>query len=72
MNSKRVNYTPLTSSGKYVGKDWRTYRQQKIFLRMDITKYRNIFPHVAAAIQLGNNGKPPTKGDVIQYVYTDS
>lgn len=41
-------------------------------LRMDITKYRNIFPHVAAAIQLGNNGKLPTRGDVIRYVYTDS
>lgn len=41
-------------------------------LRMDITKYRNIFPHVAAAIQLGNNGILPTRGDVIQFVYTDS
>ena len=29
-------------------------------LRMDITKYKNIFPHVAAAIQLCNaNGKQP-------------
>jgi DNA polymerase elongation subunit (family B) len=41
-------------------------------LRMDITKYRNIFPHVAAAIQLGNNGKLPARGEVVQYVYTDS
>ena len=42
-------------------------------LRMDITKYKNIFPHVAAAIQLGNaNGKRPNRNDVIQYVYTDS
>ncbi len=42
-------------------------------LRMDISKYRNIFTHVAAAIQLSNlNGKRPMKGDIIQYVYTDS
>ena len=42
-------------------------------LRMDITKYKNIFPHVAAAIQLGNaNGKRPNRNDIIQYVYTDS
>ena len=42
-------------------------------LRMDITKYRSIFPHVAAAIQLSKaNGKPPSKGDTIQYIYTDS
>ena len=40
-------------------------------LRMDITKYRSLFPHVAAAIQLSNNGKPPSKGDIIQYIYTD-
>ena len=42
-------------------------------LRMDITKYRSLFPHVAAAIQLSKaNGKPPSKGDIIQYIYTDS
>lgn len=42
-------------------------------LRMNITKYKNIFPHVAAAIQLSNiNGKHPTKGDIINYIYTDS
>jgi DNA polymerase elongation subunit (family B) len=42
-------------------------------LRMDITKYKNIFPHVAAAIQLSNtNGKHPTKGVIIDYIYTDS
>ena len=42
-------------------------------LRMDITKYRYLFPHVAAAIQLSKtNGKPPSKGDIIQYIYTDS
>lgn len=42
-------------------------------LGMDITKYRNIFPHVAAAIQLGKaNGKLPVKGQIIQYIHTDS
>lgn len=42
-------------------------------LRMDITKYRSLFPHVAAAIQLSKaNGKPASKGDIIQYIYTDS
>jgi len=42
-------------------------------LRMDITKYKNIFPHVAAAIQsCKQNGKLPTKGKMIQYVYTNS
>jgi DNA polymerase elongation subunit (family B) len=41
-------------------------------LRMDITKYKNIFPHVAAAIQLSNsNGKQVSRGDIIQYIYTD-
>ncbi len=38
-----------------------------------ITKYKNIFPHVAAAIQMSNiNGKPPSRGEVIRYIYTDS
>ncbi len=42
-------------------------------LRMDLTKYKNIFPHVAAAIQLCNiSGKQASRGDIIQYVYTDS
>jgi len=42
-------------------------------LRMDITKYRSLFPHVAAAIQLSKiNGKTPSKGDIIEYIYTDS
>jgi DNA polymerase elongation subunit (family B) len=47
-------------------------------LRQDIDKYRSIFPHVSAAIQLSNNnsngssGKYPTKGDTIHYIYTNS
>jgi DNA polymerase elongation subunit (family B) len=48
-------------------------------LRQDIDKYRSIFPHVSAAIQLSNNnnsngssGKYPTKGDTVQCIYTNS
>ena len=40
-------------------------------LRMDIHNYRSIFPHVAAAIQLSNNERV-SRGDNIEYVYTDS
>jgi DNA polymerase elongation subunit (family B) len=38
-------------------------------LRQDIQKYRSLFPHVSAAIQ---SKKHRLKGDIIQYVYTDS
>ena len=45
-------------------------------LRQDIEKYKSLFARVSAAIQiLSNNGgvdKHPTKGDTIQYVYTNS
>jgi DNA polymerase elongation subunit (family B) len=46
-------------------------------LRQDIEKYKSLFPHVSAAIQLCNNnnnttGKYPLKGDTIQYIYTNS
>ena len=51
-------------------------------LRQNIDKYKSIFPHVSAAIQLSNNnnndnsnfssGTYPTKGDTIQYIYTNS
>jgi DNA polymerase elongation subunit (family B) len=42
-------------------------------LRMDITKYRNIFPHVAAAIQLSNgSSKRRSRNDMNQYIYTNS
>jgi DNA polymerase elongation subunit (family B) len=35
-------------------------------LRQDISKYRSIFPHVSAAIQLSNDtGNRPVKGDTI-------
>jgi DNA polymerase elongation subunit (family B) len=38
-------------------------------LRQDIQKYKSLFPHVSAAIQ---SKKYPLKGDIIQYIYTDS
>jgi DNA polymerase elongation subunit (family B) len=44
-------------------------------LRQDIEKYKSLFPHVCAAIQLLSNnggGKHLTKGDIIQYIYTNS
>ena len=44
-------------------------------LRQDIEKYRSLFAHVSAAIQLLSNNaenKCPTKGDTIQYIYTNS
>ena len=39
-------------------------------LGQDIRKYKSLFPHVSAAIQLSNNNedKLPSKGDTIQYV----
>jgi DNA polymerase elongation subunit (family B) len=45
-------------------------------LGQDIEKYKSLFPHVSAAIQLLTNTaggcKQPTKGDTIQYIYTNS
>jgi DNA polymerase elongation subunit (family B) len=42
-------------------------------LRHDIGRYKNLFPHVSAAIQLSNDtGKHPLKGDTIEYIYTNS
>jgi DNA polymerase-2 len=38
-------------------------------LRQDIQRYKSLFPHVSAAIQLR---KYPLTGDTIQYIYTDS
>jgi DNA polymerase elongation subunit (family B) len=40
-------------------------------LSMNIYNYRSIFPHVAAAIQLNNNERV-SRGDNIEYVFTDS
>jgi DNA polymerase elongation subunit (family B) len=41
-------------------------------LGMDIAKYRSLFPHVSAAIQLSNEDNHPSKGDTIKYIYTNS
>jgi DNA polymerase elongation subunit (family B) len=44
-------------------------------LRQDIEKYKSLFPHVSAAIQLSNNtsdGRYPAKGDTISYIYTNT
>ena len=40
-------------------------------LGQDITKYKSLFPHVSAAIQLNNEGKRPLKSDTIKYFYTN-
>lgn len=41
-------------------------------LRQDLTKYRRLFPHVSAALQLKEAGKPLTRGDLIQYIHRDA
>jgi DNA polymerase elongation subunit (family B) len=41
-------------------------------LGQDLTKYRSLFPHVSAAIQLSDKDKHPSKGDTIRYIYTNS
>ncbi|HXX96779.1 MAG TPA: DNA polymerase domain-containing protein [Candidatus Bathyarchaeia archaeon] len=41
-------------------------------LRQDLYKYRSLFPHVSAALQLTETGIPLTRGDTIQYIYTDA
>jgi DNA polymerase elongation subunit (family B) len=43
-------------------------------LRQDIEKYKSLFPHVSAAIQLSSNrdGPYPAKGDTINYIYTNT
>jgi len=37
-----------------------------------LIKYRNLFPHVSAALQLIEAGKSLVRGDVIQYIHTDA
>ena len=41
-------------------------------LRQDLTKYRSVFPHVSAALQLTETGKSLVRGDIIQYIHTDA
>jgi DNA polymerase elongation subunit (family B) len=39
-------------------------------LRQDL--YRSLFPHVSAALRLTEAGVPLTRGDTIQYIYSDA
>lgn len=41
-------------------------------LRQNIEKHRSLFPHVAAAIRLNISGVIASRGDNIQYIYTDA
>ncbi|MGB6591892.1 MAG: DNA polymerase domain-containing protein [Candidatus Nitrosopolaris sp.] len=41
-------------------------------LRQDLYKYKSLFPHVSAALQLTEAGVPLTRGETIQYIYTDA
>jgi DNA polymerase elongation subunit (family B) len=40
--------------------------------RQDLYKYRSLFPHISAALQLSEGGVPLTRGDTMQYIYTDA
>jgi hypothetical protein len=35
-------------------------------------RYRSLFPHVSAALDLTKAGLPLTRGDTMQYIYTDA
>ena len=41
-------------------------------LGQNIEKYKSLFPHVSAAIQLCGVDSRPSKDDTIKYIYTDS
>jgi DNA polymerase elongation subunit (family B) len=41
-------------------------------LGQDIAKYKSLFPHFSAAIQLSNEDNHPLKGDTIKCIYTNS
>ena len=41
-------------------------------LRQDLYKYRSLFPHVSAALQMSEAGIPLVRGDTIQYIYSDA
>jgi DNA polymerase elongation subunit (family B) len=41
-------------------------------LRQELTKYRSLFPHVSAALQMTEAGKSLDRGDIIQYIHTDA
>jgi DNA polymerase elongation subunit (family B) len=37
-----------------------------------LAKYRSLFPHVSAGLQLTEVGISLVRGDIIQYIYTDA
>jgi DNA polymerase-2 len=41
-------------------------------LRQDLTKYRSLFPHISAALQLTEAGISLVRGDIIQFIYMDA
>ena len=41
-------------------------------LRQELYKYRSLFPHVSAALQLTEAGVALTRGESIEYIYTDA
>jgi DNA polymerase elongation subunit (family B) len=41
-------------------------------LGQGIDKYRSLFPHVSAAIQLASKGKSTTVSDGIEYIFTNA
>jgi DNA polymerase elongation subunit (family B) len=41
-------------------------------LGQGLDKYKSLFPHVSAAIQLANEGKSTIIGDGIEYIYTNA
>jgi DNA polymerase I len=41
-------------------------------LRQDLDKYRNLFPHVSAALRLTEAGKSLVRGDNVRYIYRDA
>jgi len=41
-------------------------------MRQDLIKYRSLFSHVSAALQLTEAGKPLIRGDIIHYIYRDA
>jgi DNA polymerase elongation subunit (family B) len=41
-------------------------------LRQDLTKYRSLFPHVSAALQMTEVGISLVRGDMIQYIHINA
>jgi DNA polymerase elongation subunit (family B) len=41
-------------------------------LGQELDKYTSLFPHVSAAIQLANEGKPTMAGDGLEYIFTNA